>query len=157
MPVEIHPLTLSDQSLLWEMLYHAIYVPEGTKPPTRAILAEPDIAHYAENWGQEGDMGFKALKDGVVVGAAWLRLILGYGFVAEDIPELTIAVLSDHRGRGIGTSLLTKLIDEAAQSFQGISLSVVGDNPAVALYRRLGFEIVRPDGASFTMELRFKK
>ncbi len=93
----------------------------------------------------------------MVVGAAWLRLIQGYGFVAEDIPELTIAVLPAYRGRGIGTALLTQLIDEAAQSFQGISLSVVGENPAINLYRRLGFEIVRPDGASFTMVLRFKK
>ncbi len=154
MPIELHPLTSSDQSLLWEMLYHAIYVPKGTKPPSRAILEEADIARYAENWGQERDMGYKALEYGVIVGAAWLRLIQGYGFVAEDIPELTIAVLPDYRGRGIGTSLLTKLIDTATQSHRGISLSVVGDNPAMNLYRRLGFEIVRFEGASCTMLLR---
>jgi len=157
MPVELQLLTLSDQVILWEMLYYAIYAPKGKKPPSRAILEEADIARYAENWGQESDMGYKALEDGVIVGAAWLRLSRGYGFVAEDIPELTIAVLPDHRGRGIGTSLLTRLIDTAAQSFQGISLSVVGENPVMDLYRRLGFEIVRPDGASFTMVLRFKK
>jgi ribosomal protein S18 acetylase RimI-like enzyme len=139
------------------MLYHAIYVPAGSEPPSKAILGEPDIAHYAENWGQENDVGFKALEAGVIAGAAWLRLIQGFGFIAEDIPELTIAVLPDYRGRGIGTALLTRLIDTAAQSFQGISLSVVGENPAMNLYRRLGFEIVRPDGASFTMVLRFKK
>lgn len=157
MPIDLLPLTISDQSIIWEMLYHAIYVPTGTKPPSKAILDEPDIANYAENWGQDGDMGYKAFVDGVNAGAAWLRLKHGYGHVADDIPELTIAVLPDHRGRGIGTALLTKLIDTAAQSNRGISLSVVGENPAVKLYSRLGFEILRSDGASYTMLLRINQ
>ena len=75
MPIDLRPLTSSDQSFLWEMLYHAIYVPAGAEPPSRDILDEPDIAHYAENWGQYGDMGFKALVDEVTGRAAWLRLI----------------------------------------------------------------------------------
>jgi GNAT superfamily N-acetyltransferase len=150
-------LTPSDQSLIWELLYHAIYVPAGTELPSKAIVNEPDIAHYAENWGQDGDMGYKALVDGVTAGAAWLRLLQGYGDVADDIPELTIAVQPGYRGRGIGTALLTKLIDTAARSYPGISLSVVGENPAINLYRRMRFEIFRPDGASDIMVLRFNK
>ena len=106
--------------------------------------------------GNDGDMGFKALVDGVTAGAAWLRLIQGYGHVAEDIPELTMAVLPGYRGRGIGTALLSVLIDTAARSYPGISLSVVGENPAINLYRRMGFEIIRPDGESYTMLLRFE-
>jgi ribosomal protein S18 acetylase RimI-like enzyme len=155
--IDLHPLTSSDQSLIWEMLYQAIHVPAGSEPPSKAILDEPDIAHYAENWGQEGDMGYKALVDGVAAGAAWLRLIKGYGHVADDTPEMTIAVLPEYRGRGIGTSLLSALIDAAARSHPGISLSVIGDNPAMNLYRRMGFEIVRTDGAFYTMLLRFNK
>jgi ribosomal protein S18 acetylase RimI-like enzyme len=157
MSIDILPLASSDQSLIWEMLYQAIYVPAGTEPPSRAVLEEPDIAPYAENWGRDGDAGYKALVAGVAAGAAWLRLIQGYGHVSEDIPELTIAVLPDYRGRGIGTALLTKLMDTAARSYRGISLSVVGENPAMNLYRRLGFEIVRPDGASYTMVWRNDK
>jgi ribosomal protein S18 acetylase RimI-like enzyme len=157
MSVDLLPLTFSDQSLLWDMLFQAIYVPAGTVPPSRAILEEPDLAHYAENWGQKGDMGYKALVAGVVAGAAWLRLIQGYGYVSEDIPELTMAVLPDYRAQGIGTALLTKLIETAAQSYRGISLSVVGGNPAMDLYHRLGFEILRPDGGSYTMVLRFNQ
>lgn len=157
MSINILPLTLSDQPLIWEMLFQAIFVPAGTDPPSRAILKEPVLAHYAENWGREGDMGYKALVAGVVAGAAWLRLILGYGHVSDDLPELTLAVLPNYRGQGIGTALLTKLIVAAAQSYPGISLSVVGENPAMSLYHRLGFEILRPDGASYTMVLRYNK
>jgi ribosomal protein S18 acetylase RimI-like enzyme len=155
MPIEIIPLTMSDQSLIWETLYQAIHVPTGAKPPSRAILDEPDIAKYAENWGRTGDIGLKAIENGVVAGAAWLRLIHGYGHVADDIPELTMAVLPGYRGRGIGTALLSTLIDAAARSYPGISLSVVGENPAMVLYSRMGFEIIRSDGASYTMLLRF--
>jgi len=156
MPIEILPLTSSDQSLIWEVLYLAIYVPKGAESPSKVILEESDIVYYAENWGRDGDMGYKALIAGVTVGAAWLRLVQGYGFVEGDIPELTIAVHPDYRGRGIGTALLTKLIDTAAHSYRAISLSVVAENPAMNLYRRMGFEIVRPDGASYTMILRLK-
>ena len=157
MPIDLLPLTLSDQSLIWDMLFQAIYVPAGTEPPSRAILEKPDLAHYAENWGQKGDMDYKALVAGVVAGAAWLRLIQGYGHVSDDIPELTMAVLPNYRAQGIGTALLTKLIETAAQSYRGISLSVVGGNPAMNLYHRLGFEILRPDGGSYTMLLRFNQ
>jgi ribosomal protein S18 acetylase RimI-like enzyme len=155
MPIDLRPLIPADQPLIWDFLYHAIYVPSGVDPPSKSILDEPDISQYAENWGRDGDMGFKALIDGVTTGAVWLRLIHGYGFIAEDIPELSIAVLPGYRGRGIGTALLKQLIDTAARLHPGISLSVVGENPALNLYRRMGFEIIRPDGASCIMLLRF--
>lgn len=49
-----------------------------------------------------------------------------------------------------------KLIDTAASQYGGISLSVVGENPALHLYERFGFQIVKPDGASSTMLLRME-
>lgn len=154
MTFDIHPLTSEDQPMLWDFLHHAIYIPAGEERPQKAILNEPDIALYAAGWGRDGDMGLKDLDNGTPVGAVWLRLIHGYGHVAGDIPELTIAVLPAFRGQGIGTELLKELIDIASQRYRGISLSVVGDNPAMRLYEKLGFQIVRPDGASYTMLLR---
>lgn len=57
MPADLRPLSKSDQPLLWNLLYHAIFVPTETQSSSRAILDEPDIALYAENWGRDGDMG----------------------------------------------------------------------------------------------------
>jgi ribosomal protein S18 acetylase RimI-like enzyme len=157
MPIDHLPLTASDQSFIWEMLYQAIYVPAGTEPPAKYILEEPEIALYAAGWGRDGDMGLKALDNGTPVGAAWLRLMQGYGHVADDIPELTIAVLPTFRGQGIGTELLKGLIDLASRRYRGISLSVIGENPAMRFYEKLGFEIVRLEGESYTMLWSYKK
>jgi hypothetical protein len=38
MQVNIRPLTLADQSALWDMLYYGIHVPEGEALPPRSIL-----------------------------------------------------------------------------------------------------------------------
>lgn len=153
---EIRPLTRADQPFLWEMLYHSLHVPEGRAPFERSILARPDLARYVEGWGREDDSGFVALDEGGrPVGAVWLRLLKGgergFGYVDERTPELGVAVLPEHRGRGVGTSLLSRLIEAAGDRYEYISLSVSADNPAARLYRRLGFEEVGRSGDSITM------
>jgi GNAT superfamily N-acetyltransferase len=54
------------------------------------------------------------------------------------IPELGIAVLPEHRGRGIGTKLLMAAIESTVNIYPGISLSVRSENPVISLYR-VGF------------------
>lgn len=154
----IRTLTTADRSFLWEMLYQALYVPKGADPFPRNIVKRPEISRYAEDWGQAEDLGFVAVIDGICVGATWIRLMKGankgYGYVDETIPELTIAVAPVFRGRGIGTSLLARLMVEAKDRYHAISLSVSAENPALRLYRRFGFEVVATSGDSFTLMKR---
>ncbi len=126
------------------------------------VRATPPLAVYVEGFGRHGDDGIIAMRDGSPVGAAWVRLIRAYGFVAESIPELAIAVCAGHEGAGIGTVMMKALFAECAERFEAISLSVRQDNPAAALYQRLGFEEVldrrvtnRVGTISCTMVLRF--
>jgi len=153
----IRPLGAADEAWLWEMLYHAVYVTEGQPPLSRDILKHPEIARYAQGWGWPGDLGFAAVnhEDQTLIAAAWLRLWTGedkgFGYVDETTPELTIAVLPAYRGRGIGTALLVHLIAAARPRYPAISLSVDLDNPALRLYRRLGFEVVGEHDSSLTM------
>lgn len=151
-----------DQDFLWEMLYQAVYVPPGEPAPGRDILRLPEIACYAENWGQPGDLGLlAAAEDGQPLGAAWLRLLTGekrgYGYVADEYPELCMALLPDFRGQGIGEPLLRHLLDLAKARWRGVSLSVQRPNPAERLYRRLGFVELEQHGDSITMLLRFPR
>ncbi|MCW2495938.1 GNAT family N-acetyltransferase [Jatrophihabitans sp.] len=69
-----------------------------------------------------------------------------------DAPDLVhildIAVLPTAQGRGIGTALLTAVLDEAGTAVQ---LSVAPDNPARRLYERLGFVVVGSGNADLLM------
>ena len=84
---------------------------------------------YVKAWGRPGDTAMIALVDGFPVGAAWFRLFKssapGYGFVEEQTPELAVAVVPNARGKGVGSALLTALLDRArADGYAALSLSV---------------------------------
>lgn len=141
------------------MLYQALYVPAGQPPFPRDIVYEPDLSRYVQGWGRTDDLGFVALAEGKPVGAVWLRLFTpdqrGFGYVDETTPELSIALLPDYRGRGIGTKLLTHLLDHIQPHYDAVCLSVSPDNPAKRLYQRLGFDVIGKNGSSLTLVKRW--
>ena len=152
----IRKASRGDAPFLRDMVRHAYYwrwsVPETADVPA---------SRYVENWGRPGDRGLIALDEGFPVGAAWYRLFTsassGYGFLDEETPELTIAVVPSRRGRGLGDQLLTALLDQArADGFPAISLSVEKDNPALHLYERLGFQPVREMDSTLVMRARLE-
>ena len=123
------------------------------------VLATPGVAHYIDGWMREGDAGLVATRDETLLGAAWWRIFgsgdRGYGFVDDDIPEIGLAVLETARGQGVGTRLLTELVNLArSQRRRGLSLSVEdGNEGARRLYERLGFVVCAREGNSDTMVL----
>ena len=153
----IRPIVPEDRPFLWEMLYQAIHVIPGEGPPLRDVLLIPEIRKYLEGWGQPHDLGFVAVDSRMAEprGAAWLRLLIGdhqgYGYIDDSTPELTVAVMPDCRGKGIGTQLLRHLLASAELRYASLSLSVSPDNPAQRLYKRLGFETVGTRGSSLVM------
>ena len=161
--LHVRSLTVSEQGIIWEMLMHAAH-----ESSPEAVQQLPELARYAQGWGQVGDCGYGAWLGEKSVGAAWVRCFpkgdRGYGFVSEEIPELAIAVVPTYRGQGIGTQLLQMLLKQVNQSHSGMSLSVRSGNPAIALYTRLGFQPVahtevvnRTGGTSFTMVHHFNE
>ncbi|MDN5000405.1 GNAT family N-acetyltransferase [Bradyrhizobium sp. WYCCWR 12677] len=68
----------------------------------------------------------------------------------ERLPDrhciIDIALLPDHRGRGLGEALLRDLLDEAASAGRDVEIHVEKQNPAMALYRRLGFSTQQDKG-----------
>lgn len=157
--IAIRALTLDDAAFLPEIVYHAIHVAPGAQPPPHSIVNEPDVARYVCGWGRSGDYGALAYdaKTHDRAGAAWLRLFTAadpaYGFVAEDIPEISIALFPGYRNRGVGTRLIEDLVAHATPLYPALSLAVVDTNPAIRLYQRIGFTPVAIDGHSITMRL----
>jgi ribosomal protein S18 acetylase RimI-like enzyme len=141
-----------DVPFLKDMLRHAYYWRASTVPES----GEPPVQRYVERWGRPGDTALIAIHEFQRVGAAWYRLFKeddpGYGFIDEETPELSIAIVPSRRGTGLGSELLDALLDRArADGYDAISLSVEKDNPAVALYERHGFERVGDDDGAYTM------
>ena len=149
----IRDLSVDDQEFVTDMQYEAFFVPPGAAPYPRSIVGEEAILPYHADFGSRvGDVGVAAEVPTVeLLGAAWVRHVPnGYGFVAEEIPELGIAVVASARGRGIGSALLAALVDRVPT----LSLSCDVRNPAMRLYRRFGFELVRMDGENTAVMLR---
>ena len=156
--------TRADPAFLAEMLYEAVnWRDDGAeeRPAFEAQLAQPELRRYVDGWGRKGDVAVVALdRVEEPVGAAWYRIFdagePGYGFVAPDVPELSIAVYPECRGQRIGTLLLATLVTRAqAEGHRAMSLSVAPENPAARLYARQGFEVVPAGdgGDSVTMVL----
>jgi GNAT superfamily N-acetyltransferase len=150
------PTGTEDFTFLATMLGEAaVWRPDKPTPTADQVMADPRYALYLAGWPRRGDHGLIAEHDGPV-GAAWYRTYTegnhGYGFVADDVPELSIAVVASHRHQGIGRRLLVELIEASvAQGYRAMSLSVVEDNPARGLYESTGFVPVEKHGRSWTM------
>jgi len=116
------------------------------------MAQDPDLPvfRYVQNWGRRGDAGVVAFEGPNVYGAAWYRLFTagepGFGFVDEETPELTIAVVPSHRGHGTGAELLEALLVRArSDGFPRVSLSAEAGQ--TRFYERHGFhELHREDG-----------
>ncbi|NPV03061.1 MAG: GNAT family N-acetyltransferase [Brevinematales bacterium] len=142
--------TYIDPTLLSEFFHLAIYVPPDNPPLPRDIVNLPELSKYYRDFGAPGEIAVIAEDDGVTAGIAWLRYFKaenkGYGFYDESTPELSVSVKPEYRGRGIGGEMLARLEQAAADNgVAAISLSVNTDNPAVRLYRRMGYKVVSYD------------
>lgn len=156
----IRPGRQEDVDFLWEMLYEAAcWRLDGPERSRTEVFSNPEISHYLEGWGRPKDASVVALdpRDGAKVGAAWYRLMPpddpGYGFVDAATPEVSIAVAHDGRGAGVGEALLRALMQTArSEGFEALSLGVEEDNPAIKLYKRVGFRELEFSEGSWIMK-----
>jgi GNAT superfamily N-acetyltransferase len=152
----MRPATVDDFTFLATMLGEAaVWRPDKPTPTGEEVLADPRYTMYLTGWPRPGDYGCIAEHDGLV-GAAWYRTYSeanhGHGFIADDVPELSIAVVASRRGEGIGRRLLVDLIHASGvQGYRALSLCVAGNNPARNLYEECGFVPVEQHGTSWTM------
>lgn len=73
----------------------------------------------------------------------------------DEIRVLDIALLPEHRGKGIGTGLLRALLVEGEKAGLPVRLHVERNNRALQLYERLGFRMVADRGVYLEMEAAF--
>jgi ribosomal protein S18 acetylase RimI-like enzyme len=147
--------TADDFTFLTEMLLEA-YNWDGTPTFTLDKLRTEDKAwRYVDDWPRSTDFGVIAEVDGTAAGAAWARCFTadrpGYGYIADDVPELSLGVSPAFRRQGIARAVMTELI--RTSPYKRLSLSVDPANNAANLYRSLGFKPVGMVETSETMLL----
>ena len=108
-------------------------------PEQGQITADDLAALQRESWYSPDDVLLLWQAD-ELVGFNWTKIAPG----PDGRPEgeiYAIAVSPDHSGRGLGRVLMEHGLRHLAESVADVSLYVEADNvPALALYRRLGFE-----------------
>ena len=149
--VELRPATAEDEAFLL-----AVYA--GTRreelaltgwdaAATDAFLRMQSAAqdsHYRQHFP---DAAFDVVMvDGVAAGRLYVDRR------DTEIRIIDIALLPEHRGRGIGTALLTPILDEAETAGRTVVINVERENPARRLYERLGFVRVAEHGLHLLLE-----
>lgn len=162
--VVFRPALESDRTFLKYMLELTETWGDSTKELPEYF--KDDLERYVSQWTpSEGGVVVEAAEpdSDQRIGAAWFRRFRadapGYGFIAEQYPEIAVAVIPAHTGKGLGTQLMREALQQSrAVGYPGVSLSVeVGNTRAMRTYEKLGFENQGLDegGGAYTMLYRF--
>jgi len=108
------------------------YVPHETPP--RLLLEAADEAQIEDR--------VRAGLAGEGAGGAWSREYFAVELPGDTLRVEWVYTASEHRGRGICGHLLSHLLDAARERGLGTAhlATYVGNAPAIAAYRRAGFE-----------------
>lgn len=155
----IREIELKEAPLLEEFLYQAIFIPPRVEAPDRSIIEDPSLSIYVSEFGKrDGDLGLVAVNEGVVIGAIWTQFIRDFGYVDDATPSLSMSVLPNFRGQGVGTALLEKMLAHLKEKgFSQVSLSVQKANYAVEMYRKAGFTVLFENAEDHVMVCKLYK
>lgn len=126
----------------------AIYAEEVRTGTATYELVPPDEAAMAQRFGDLKAKHFPYLvaeeKGGRLLGYAYAggyRPRPAYNWLVED----SIYLAPEARGRGVGTALLTRLIEECERLGFRQMLAVIGDagnHGSIGVHRKLGFKMI---------------
>ncbi|MEM9059361.1 MAG: GNAT family N-acetyltransferase [Pseudomonadota bacterium] len=95
-------------------------------------------AHYKQHYP---DALWLIIQQGIVpVGRLYLE------DWTKELRIIDIALLQEFRGRGWGEAILQDLMNATAATGRSVSIHVEKNNPAMRLYRRLGFATIEDQG-----------
>jgi len=106
-----------------------------------SFLRMQNEAQHRDYWSNYDTSRFRIIVcDGVAAGRLYVERR------ENKLHIVDIAILPAFRNRGIGTTLITRLFDEADAAALAVSIHVEYNNPAQRLYQCLGFEFLDEAG-----------
>jgi ribosomal protein S18 acetylase RimI-like enzyme len=144
-PLTLRPICMDDDAFLFRLFcstheqnFASLDMPEEQKDD---LLRMQFTAQQSQYRGQYPNADFDlVLQDAVPIGS--ITALRG----ADKFVLIDITLLREHRNAGIGTQLVTLLIQQALAAGKPLDAHVERNNPAWRLWRRLGFEVVDDDG-----------
>ena len=85
-------------------------------------------------------------KDGQPIGRLWIDEW------SDQIRLVDIALMPDWRASGIGTTLVSEVLERGRKAGKAVTIHVEAYNPALRLYQRLGFVKVDTNGVYYLMK-----
>lgn len=152
MDYQIRKIRENEYPLLSNFLYEAIFVPKGVKKPLKSIIKQPELQVYIADFGKADDWCLVAETKEKIVGAVWVRIMNDYGHIDDETPSLAISLYEEYRRLGLGTALMKEMLQFLKdKGYKQISLSVQKANYAVAMYRKVGFEVAKENEEEYIM------
>lgn len=156
MDYQIREMRENEYPILSDFLYEAIFIPEGMEKPSKSIIRQPELQIYVTDFGKADDWCLIAETKERIVGAVWARMMNDYGHIDDETPSFAISLYEEYRHLGIGTALMRAMLQLLKdKGYKQASLSVQKANYAVAMYRKVGFEIVGENEEEYIMVCRF--
>ncbi|MGR9107351.1 MAG: N-acetyltransferase family protein [Gammaproteobacteria bacterium] len=149
--IRLRPMTQADLPFL-ERLYASTREQELEQTPwneeqKRQFIAFQFTAQHSHYQQHFADSEFNIVEiEGIPVGRLYLDRR------KQEIRVIDIALLPEYRSQGFGSRLLGDLIAEAEHSAKALSIHVEQQNPAMRLYKRLGFRKISEYGIYDLME-----
>ncbi|AKN31293.1 acetyltransferase [Clostridium carboxidivorans P7] len=149
----IRKMKAFEYPFLKDFLYEAIFQRDETNLLPKTIINEPALKVYIEDFGKKkDDYCLCAEVDKKIVGAVWIRNIVGYGNIDDETPEFSISLFKEFRGYGIGTDLMKEMIKYLRNNgYKKASLAVQKDNYALKMYISVGFQVINENIEEYIM------
>lgn len=153
MEYQIRNIEESEYLILEDFLYEAVFLPEGTPPPPKSIVKQPDLQVYVKDFGkQKDDYALVAEVNHQIVGVVWVRIMNDYGHVDDETPSFAISLWKEYRNFGIGSALMKNMVLLLKEKgYKQASLSVQKANYACLMYQKLGFQIIDENDEEYIM------
>lgn len=96
------------------------------------------------------DLGLYALVDNKIAGAIWSRELDEY-----DAPLLSVAVVDEFKGEGVGAFMMEQFLQEAASRYEKLLIDISHKPKALSFYKKFGF--VQENGSLLLSKILEKK
>jgi ribosomal protein S18 acetylase RimI-like enzyme len=148
--VRLRPVGAGDEEFLFRVYagtrIEELAVTNWSEPQREAFLRQQFSAqqrYYREHYaGATFDV---IERDGQPIGRLYVARW------PDEIRIVDIALLPEHRRRGIGSALVKEVLAEGDAAGKPVSIHVEQFNPAMRMYERLGFERVGEVGVYWLM------